>query len=63
MAKRLLDEKGLTYEEIDIEEKDGAGKIYLQNGGRTVPQIVMEGKSMGMMIWFFWRIKAYYNID
>ena len=44
MAKRLLDEKGLTYEEIDIEEKDGAGKIFYQNGRENSPSDCNGGK-------------------
>ena len=48
MAKRLLDEKGLTYEEIDIEEIGWSREdLFTKTGGRTVPQIVMEGKSIG----------------
>ena len=48
MAKRLLDEKGLPYEEIDIEEKGWSREdLFTKTGRRTVPQIVMEGKSIG----------------
>ena len=47
-AKRLLDELGQTYEEIDIEEK-GISRQDLQEitGGSTVPQIIINGQSIG----------------
>lgn len=47
-AKRLLKEKGIMYVEIDIEEK-GMSREDLFNitGGRTVPQIVVDGETIG----------------
>ena len=47
-AKRLLDELGQTYQEIDIEEK-GISRQDLQQitGGSTVPQIIINGNSIG----------------
>ena len=47
-AKRLLDELGQTYEEIDIEEK-GISRQDLQEitGGSTVPQIIINGNPIG----------------
>ena len=48
MAKRLLDEKGLDYTEIDIEEKGWSREdLFKKTGGRTVPQIVIEGEPIG----------------
>ena len=48
MAKRLLDEKGYSYEEIDIEEKGWTREdLFNKTGGRTVPQIVIEGEKIG----------------
>jgi len=48
MAKRLLDEKGYAYEEIDIEEKGWSREdLFNKTGGRTVPQIVIEGETIG----------------
>jgi len=48
MAKRLLDEKGYAYEEIDIEEKGWSREdLFNKTGGRTVPQIVIEGATIG----------------
>ena len=48
MAKRLFDEKGFSYEEIDIEEKGMSREdLFIKTGGRTVPQIVIKGKCIG----------------
>ena len=48
MAKRLLEEKGYTFEEIDIEEKGWTREdLFNKTGGRTVPQIVIEGETIG----------------
>ena len=47
-AKRYLNELSLEYEEINIEEKGwGRGKLFELTGGRTVPQIVINGKTIG----------------
>ena len=47
-AKRLLDSKGLEYSEIDIEEKGWSREdLFEITGGRTVPQIVIDEKSIG----------------
>jgi|TARA_B100000676_G_C17760883_1_gene671548 glutaredoxin 3 len=48
MAKKLLDQKKLKYEEINIEEI-GISRQELHNltGGSTVPQIIINGKSIG----------------
>ena len=47
-AKQLLDDKGLSYEEINIEEtgisRDDLVKL---TGGYTVPQIIINNKSIG----------------
>ena len=48
MAKRLLEEKGYSFEEIDIEEKGWTREdLFNITGGRTVPQIVIEGETIG----------------
>ena len=48
MAKRLLDDKGLEFQEIDIEKIDWSrDDLFQKTGGRTVPQIIIEGKSIG----------------
>ena len=47
-AKKLLDDKGLSYEEINIEDV-GLNREDLRKltGGYTVPQIVINDKSIG----------------
>ena len=48
MAKRLLSEKELKFEEIDIESKGWTREdLFKLTGGRTVPQIVINDKSIG----------------
>ncbi|WP_298259725.1 glutaredoxin 3 [uncultured Litoreibacter sp.] len=48
-AKRLLAQKGVSYEETDVERDSGAKATMIQrsNGGRTVPQIFIDGKHIG----------------
>ena len=47
-VKRLLDERGLSYDEIDIEEIGWSrDDLYDLTGGRTVPQIVINAKPVG----------------
>ena len=47
-AKRLLDEHGLSYDEIDIDEIGWSrDDLYDLTGGRTVPQIVINEKPIG----------------
>ena len=47
-AKRLLDERGIPYNEINIEKenmsRDNLAKI---TGGSTVPQIIINEKTIG----------------
>lgn len=49
MAKRLLDEKGLTYAETDVMTTPSKKKEMVQRaGGRTsVPQIFIGGTHVG----------------
>ena len=48
-AKRLLGQKGVAYEEIDLwaEPKRRAEMQERAPGRRTVPQIFIDGKSVG----------------
>lgn len=47
-AKQLLDQKGLTYEEINIEKIDMSREQLAKiTGGMTVPQIVVNGTNIG----------------
>ena len=47
-AKTLLQSKGLDYEEIDI-SADGVRALEMveRSGRRTVPQVFIEGESIG----------------
>ena len=47
-AKKLLDAKELSYEEINIEEVNISREQLLEiTGGHTVPQIVINNKTIG----------------
>ena len=47
-AKRLLSERGLGFEEINIEEKGWSrDDLFELTGGRTVPQIIIDEKPIG----------------
>ena len=47
-AKRFFDDKDLSYEEINIEEKDiSREKLAEMTGGHTVPQIVINEQCIG----------------
>ena len=47
-AKRLLQERGLAYEEIDVSSDDAKRAWLVQTTGRrTVPQIFIGGESIG----------------
>ena len=49
MAKRLLDQKGVSYAEVDVmaapHRRDEM--VRRANGGRTVPQIFIGGEHVG----------------
>lgn len=48
-AKRLLNEKGISFSEVDVlrEPARKAEMIARANGGRTVPQIFIGGTHVG----------------
>ena len=47
-AKQLLEEKGIEFEEIDIEKKGiSRDDLYKITGGRTIPQIVIDNINIG----------------
>jgi len=47
-AKRLLDERGIAYEEIDVSESDDVREDAIRRSGRrTVPQIFIDGRAIG----------------
>jgi glutaredoxin 3 len=47
-AKRLLESKGVSYEEYDLEDKpDEFDKLMKRTGMRTVPQIFIDDQLIG----------------
>tara|TARA_X000000368_G_scaffold365054_1_gene311094 strand:+ start:551 stop:799 length:249 start_codon:yes stop_codon:yes gene_type:complete len=47
-AKNLLLEKGLQFQEIDIEKENMTrDDLFDKTGGRTVPQIIINGTTIG----------------
>lgn len=48
-AKRLLNQKGVSFSEVDVLRDPGrkAEMIERANGGRTVPQIFIGGTHVG----------------
>ena len=47
-AKALLDEKGLEYEEISLDDDPAYRQtIFDLTGGWTVPQILIDGDAIG----------------
>src|SRR5437660_1685804 len=47
-AKRLLDKKGISYEEVDVESDDETrARLVQQTGRRTVPQIFIGEHHVG----------------
>ena len=47
-AKRLLNERNVDFEEINIQKEDiSRDKLEELTGGRTVPQVIINDKSIG----------------
>ncbi len=47
-AKRLLDERGIRFREIDVADDDALrAEVIERTGRRTVPQIFIDGRSIG----------------
>ena len=47
-AKRLLGQRGVAYQEIDVSNDPGKRAWLVEaTGRRTVPQIFIDGKSIG----------------
>ena len=47
MAKNWLNSKGIEYKEINIEEQPEAREFVISEGHRTMPQIYINGASIG----------------
>ncbi len=46
-AKQLLDEKSVSYTEIDVSEASKRSEMTKLTGGHTVPQLVINGQATG----------------
>jgi len=47
-AKRLLDQRGIPFEEVDVAADEVLrAEIVRRTGRRTVPQIFIDGRSIG----------------
>jgi glutaredoxin 3 len=47
-AKALLEERGIPYEEIDLDDDPAfRQRLFDLTGGWTVPQIVVDGRPIG----------------
>ena len=47
-AKALLDEKGIAYDEVSLDDDPGFRRnLFDLTGGWTVPQIVIDGTPVG----------------
>lgn len=47
-AKHLLDDKGVSYQEIRVDlEPELRAEMMERSGRRTVPQIFIDGKAVG----------------
>lgn len=47
-AKRLLDHKGVPYQEVDVSFDDELReRMVVESGRRTVPQIFIAGRPIG----------------
>lgn len=47
-AKKLLDKKGVTYDDMDVSyEQDIRTELRKMTGSRTVPQIFINGQTIG----------------
>lgn len=47
-ALRLLDQKGVAYQNIDVsDDRDARAQLLALTGSHTVPQIFLGGRSIG----------------
>ena len=47
MAKQYLETNGFEYEEIRVDTNPEAREFLISEGHRTMPQIYIDGKSIG----------------
>lgn len=46
-AKKLLDNKLVSYAEIDVSKADARAQMKALTGGTTVPQILIDNQAVG----------------
>ncbi len=47
-AKKLLDKRGVAYEEINLaRDPDGRNELVAQTGMMTFPQVLVDGELLG----------------
>ncbi len=46
-AKALLEQYGFEYEEIEIGADERCCRLYELTGGKTVPQVIIDGETIG----------------
>ena len=62
-AKALLDEKGIRYDEVSLDDDPGfRTSLFDLTGGWTVPQIVIDGTPIGGYT-ELWRLDASGALD
>jgi glutaredoxin 3 len=55
-AKALLEERGIEYEELSLDDDPGFRQtVHDRTGGWTVPQILVDGKPIGGYV-ELWRL-------
>ncbi|HVF49786.1 MAG TPA: glutaredoxin family protein [Pyrinomonadaceae bacterium] len=59
-AKRFLRERGIAYEEIDIEQHEGAAEYVMQinEGKRKVPTFEVDGRAFNLSPYDERRLRA-----
>lgn len=64
-AKRFLIERGIEYEEIDIEQEEGAAEYVMKvNGGkRKVPTFEIDGRAFALSPYDERRLRAELGLD
>jgi mycoredoxin len=64
-AKRFLKESGIVYEEINIEEHDGAAELVMRlNGGkRKVPTFEIDGRAFNLSPYDERKLRAELNLE
>jgi mycoredoxin len=64
-AKRFLGERGVEYEEIDIEQEEGAAELVmsLNDGKRKVPTFVVGGRAFNLSPFDERRLRAELGLE